>query len=159
MPAAKRPNTRGRNDRQSLHGDGEAISPSVPLLRGFNAKDSVEHSRQLRGLVLSLRHLRVELPQGRNAPQGQREIEEAPSEGDRQMSVTHQDTKKLRTMERNIVRAARSWYFCDRPSAGRPSGLRLLTAKDVWEPSPAELRLARRISEYLDAGGQLGKRK
>ena len=76
-----------------------------------------------------------------------------------EMSVPNQNTKKLRTMERNIVRAARSWYFCDRPSAGRPSGLRLLTAKDVWEPSPAELRLARRISEYLDAGGQLGKRK
>ena len=70
-------------------------------------------------------------------------------------SYTAARRKKL---EAAIVRAARSWFYCDRPQQGRPSGLRMLTARSVWYPNPAELRLARRVSDFLDIIKGKGKR-
>ena len=63
-----------------------------------------------------------------------------------------------RKLEQRIVKAAMSWYYSDRPRQEQPSGLRIATTGDVWNPSPAEKRLAKRVGEYLEAGGKLGKR-
>jgi len=62
--------------------------------------------------------------------------------------------KAKRALEKAVVRAAKSWFYCDQPVAGRPSGLRMLTAAEVWKPNAAELRLARRVAKLLDAEGK-----
>ena len=65
----------------------------------------------------------------------------------------------MNDIELSIVRAAISWFNCDMPQQGRPSGLRMLTSGDVWTPNPAELRLARRVALLLDERDKLKAKK
>ena len=59
--------------------------------------------------------------------------------------------------EKAVVRAANAWFNSDSyVGAGWPSGLRVLTARSAWNPSPPMLRLARAVAKYQDA---LSKRR
>jgi hypothetical protein len=50
--------------------------------------------------------------------------------------------------EKEVVRWALAWFRQDRPPKW-PSGLRILTTGDVWEPSPSQKKLAKACSNLL----------